>query len=597
MNKWKFPDAIVVEDEGGYRCSCWWKNGGRGIEVECAHVREVEAGEGSKPTRDINALATPDDPPLPTWLVDLAPHQWQAVEEVIALFESGVRIVWLDAPTGAGKTAIGEAVRRIMRKKGIAKTALYVCSDRGLQDQFVADFPYAKVLKGRRNYSTLLNAEATAADCTSRGKDSKCSWCSDENACPYRVAKRTAVMSPLAVLNTAYLLAEGSGESVFSGRGLVIADECDVLENALMGFVEFRVTDAMLRKFKLIAPKKGSHHPTLVKWIDEELQPAVDNALNKARGVSSLFGDDIKQTREIKQLESLKRDITGVLARVEGEGQWVRDNDAGPLVLRPVEVAPFGEDVLWRHGKHWLCMSATVISADQMARSLGVQGGEGEVGGWGVVTVPAVFPVENRPVFMSPVANMVRAEQDTAWPQMVDGIRAVLERHGPDERVLVHAVSYALAQAITEGLKKVTSRRIITYRNANNRVRALDLYTRTPGAVLVAPSMERGVDLKDDLCRVVIVAKVPYPYLGDPQVSRRMKLPDGGEWYAVQVVRNLVQMTGRGVRHKNDHAATYILDAQFHTNTYQRARYLFPRWWLESIEFLPVPQLLRGHAA
>ena len=42
--------------------------------------------------------------------------------------------------------------------------------------------------------------------------------------------------------------------------------------------------------------------------------------------------------------------------------------------------------------------------------------------------------------------------------------------------------------------------------------------------VLLSPSMEEGVDLKNELSRFQIICKIPYPYLGDKLVKQRMKI-------------------------------------------------------------------------
>ena len=233
-------------------------------------------------------------------------------------------------------------------------------------------------------------------------------------------------------------------------------------------------------------------------------------------------------------------------------------------------------------------MSATIISPDQMADSLGIPDED-----WEVVRVPMTFPVENRPIYQIPVASMTFKEKETSEPAMAEGVLKVVEMH-PGERVLVHAVSYHLAKTISDFLKMHSNRVVVTYTNAGEKESALRRYRETEGAVLVASSMDRGVDLKGDDCRVVIIAKIPYPSLKDPQVSKRMHMPGGEEWYSVQTVRTIVQMTGRGVRSKTDWAKTYILDAQFGMNVYKRNKMLFPKWWRDAVKFIPYHHLEQG---
>jgi Rad3-related DNA helicase len=96
--------------------------------------------------------------------------------------------------------------------------------------------------------------------------------------------------------------------------------------------------------------------------------------------------------------------------------------------------------------------------------------------------------------------------------------------------------------------------------------------------------MSRGVDFDGDKCRVQVVAKCPFPNLGDKKISARMHLPGGDLWYQVQTVRSMVQMTGRAVRGPDDWATTYILDKQFAVNVYRKSLRLFPRWWRDAVD-------------
>jgi Rad3-related DNA helicase len=114
---------------------------------------------------------------------------------------------------------------------------------------------------------------------------------------------------------------------------------------------------------------------------------------------------------------------------------------------------------------------------------------------------------------------------------------------------------------------------------------SLSGFKRSVAGVLVAPSMDRGVDLADDLCRVVVIAKVPFPYLGDRQVSARLHSPGGQTWYNVQTIRSIVQMTGRATRHSSDRSTSYILDSQFERQVWWKGRQLFPGWWTDALDW------------
>jgi len=250
--------------------------------------------------------------------------------------------------------------------------------------------------------------------------------------------------------------------------------------------------------------------------------------------------------------------------------------------MKPVKVHQHGVRNLWRHGQRWLVMSATIISADEMSDSLGVKGE------YATVRVPMTFPVENRPVVLAPVADVTYKNMDKAVKDLGWAIKVASEEH-PGERMVVHTVSYKLARDLEQELSQyvefggLRGRKVITYTEGRGREFALAQYKKTEGAVMLAPSMSRGIDLPDDMCRVQIVAKCPFPALGDKQIAARLHTDGGQMWYSVKTIRDIVQMTGRAVRHDEDWAVTYIFDSSFR-GLWSRWQKLFPEWWRESVD-------------
>lgn len=523
---------------------------------------------------------------LPEWLVELRSHQIDAVQEIDDAFDRGAQIVFVEAPTGSGKTILGELARRRNGESG-----LYVCSGKSLQDQFARDFDYAGVVKGRSNYPTLLRdawPEITAADCDKMGGDDACTWCGVEvSSCPYERAKMQALGNKLAALNTTYTLTELNYVGGFSGRDIVVVDEADLLEEELMRFVEFRITPRMVKDLGLTVPKKGVHAGTVEAWLKDEVRPAATTAHAKIPG-----GKDVKLLKERKRLKQLIADVDRICdAGVEfGEGGWVRTYDKkreDSFTLKPVKVAEDANKLLWRHAKRWVLMSATLVSVQEMVESLGVD----EAGlTWDEVHVPPVFPVERRVIVASGVADMTRKGQEAGGVKKLleDGIRVVVGGHRHDN-ILIHTHTYALARDVTMWLNQnpdvVGRREVWSYTGANERDIALERY-KQHGGILVAPSMDRGIDLPGDECRVQVICKLPMPYLGDAQVSARMNARGGELWYGVLTSRGLIQMTGRAVRSVDDWATTYVLDSTF-GRWKKRNKSLLPAWWQEAVKYVP----------
>lgn len=535
--------------------------------------------------------------PLPDWVKEFRAQQWQIIEEVHDQFQYN-DVVFLQAPTGTGKTLIGETVRRLLHADG-----LYCCTTKALQDQFQRDFPYGEVIKGRSNYLTESGrldewgkptsrpwSSITCADCTFDARTAKCRWCRTRSLCPYMVQRTRAEAASLAVVNTAYLLADANkGGRYFSGRDLVIADEADLLETEILNATELVFPQYRMKQLSIIPPKKKTVEDSWLEWIHREAIPKMQDYVGNLPDPWEM-GDGAEDAKEARLARELLQRLHDVGHEMKGNG-WVYDGaDDGHVIFRPVNVNTLGRKMLWPHGKKWLLMSATILSADMMADDLGMLN-EGEEIPYGFVDIPSDFPVANRPIYPVPVADMSFKNKDAAWPVMAKAVANTLDRH-PDERVLVHTVSYELARYITSHLTDQT-RPIITYSSSREKEAALRRYKNHPNAVMIAASMDRGIDLPDDLCRVQVIAKIPFPNTSDRRTNKRMYGTGGTAWYQVQTIRTLIQMTGRGVRSRDDHAVTYILDSQFVNNLW-KSSYLFPTWWKEALNWrVPVGALTR----
>ena len=490
---------------------------------------------------------------LPNWFTEYRPGQQDAIDEILEAFED-VDLVVLSAPTGSGKTLIAESVRQKMQVRG-----LYVCTTKQLQQQFTKDFPEGRVLQGRANYE--VQEGVWADDCTKTMGDG-CMWCPSVHDCPYEVAKHQALKADLAVLNTSYFLTECNGPGRFAGRPLVTIDECDMIEHELMGNVELRLSAKRLKKWKLEGPKFVTKAESWMEWCHEAKTRVRAIRLGAVRGSLS----NVQVVREIKRCDhTLAR-----LAELEKglvDNNWVYTGNQGSVAFKPVAVSNLGQSKLWQHGKKWLLMSATPPWVEDL-------GWERE---YRTVRLPSTFPVENRRVLIRPAWEGNRKNRnDEEVKRLTDAVSTVLARH-PQERVLVHSVSYDLSKAITGRIREV-GRPVFTHATAGDRSGALIDYLRTEGAVLVSPSFERGVDLPGAACRVQVIAKVPYPNLGDRQVSARLYSLGGRTWYQMNTIRTMVQMTGRGVRSADDWCVTYVLDKGF-VELWRQGKRWMPEWW------------------
>ena len=583
------PEYRVTFETGRYHCTCYDHLYGDVRQARlCSHVLAVQLWRARHRIPPPTARMFADAEPWPEWVREFRPGQWRAAVETVRHFRAGKKVVITEAPTGFGKTLYGEMVRRMLGER-----ALYLCTTKSLQDQFARDFPYGRVLKGRSNYPTLNYPERfgppdwlSAADCDKEAVEDEltgerryvCTWCDPVSACPYEQAKAAAMRARLAVSNVAYYLAEVNRVGRMEAFEFVIIDEADQLESELMRFIEVTVPARWQRELRLGRPERVTMPEAWERWIERAL-PRVQEALAELPERPT----QLQQARDRRSLARLQQDLERVRGHL-ADGTWVYvgteeptdDGEGFRIAFKPVTVRDYARDVLWSHAKRFLLMSATIVSAQQMAEDLGLQPDE-----WAAVTADSTFPPERRPIYVLARADLSHDTEPAQWPTARECVDEILDRYA-GYRVLVHTVSYRRAERLLRESRHAS--RMLTYRTAQERSEAIERFRQTPGAVLVAPSLERGVDLPNDACRAIIILKVPYPDYGDRQVRARLKLPGGRGWYLVQTVRSMVQMTGRGMRHKDDWCDSYIVDRQF-VELWRRHRDLFPRWWRDAVWF------------
>lgn len=510
----------------------------------------------------------PGDLQLPSKFGEFRQGQLETSAKIGA---SGKYAYLLDAPTGIGKSLIAATVQRLSNKN-----IVYTCTTKQLQDQLVRDFPYAKTIKGRNNYRCLkypqMFPEISASECSHKPGNE----CEDHQRCPYMIAKMEALNSPMAILNLAYFLSEVNFVGMFSGRGLLVIDEFDTTEGQLMNFVEVIITQRQLGRLDIPPPKYRTKFQSWVDWAVPTLRvlEAELRQLEEATSGGDWDTVDIKAIRRKRDLSRLTFKLRFFVSEVDKNWVWYAGSDRWSF--KPIWVSKYAANILWKHAKKVLGMSATILDPRQVASNTGLTADDKS---YSYQALPSPFPKENRPVYYEPCANVTAKRMDVALPALTRAIKGIMEKH-PDDHILIHTVSYKVRDYLKNNLQ---SERIISH-GPQDRTQVLDKFKNSKRPlVLLSPSMDRGVDLPDDACRVVVIAKCPYPDLGDVQTSKRVHASkDGNNWYAHKTISTIVQMAGRGVRSESDYAITYILDEQF-GRLYSDHITMFPAWFKEAV--------------
>jgi Rad3-related DNA helicase len=232
--------------------------------------------------------------------------------------------------------------------------------------------------------------------------------------------------------------------------------------------------------------------------------------------------------------------------------------------FKPIDVSAYSEDSLFRLGDKIIIMSATIMNKSIFCKTLGISEKDASF-----ISIPSPFDAKKRPVVFSPVGSMSAKVIDVTLPKLAKAVEEIMIHH-KNEKGIIHCKTFKIANYIKSN---ISSDRFIIHTSENrDEMLRMHIKSKKP-TILLSPSMTEGVDLKDSSSRFQIICKVPYPYLGDRLVKKRMNKFPG--WYNLQTAKTIVQAAGRSVRSVDDYAVTYILDSDFE-RFISRNRSLFP---------------------
>lgn len=493
-----------------------------------------------------------------------------------------------ELPTGSGKSPLAWTVAAHAAAEpisGFQPGGYILTTQKALQQQYMRDFEAMGMadLRGASNYRCHdYNTDCQTGSLIRQGLKKGGTDPFTCGGCEYKAAKMNFIQSPIGVTSFAYFLSEVQHVHMLKPRSVLIIDEAHNTESQLLGMVEIEITRSRCEQLGCAPPPRIADGAILDAraWVLDQFLPKVMAAVT---ALEDELEHSVTAQRSVlsKQVANLNQYVSriGGIQNTETLRDWFCNTDSktGTLKLRPLTAAAFAQDNLFKMGHRVLFLSATILDPGAFARGLGLNAADG-----GFCRVESDFPVANRPVHFFPIGSMSYKNKAETTPKLVRFIERILKKHA-NERGIIHAVSYALAKQIKEYLDSVGMghRILMPEPGYAQRQACLDLHRDgDQPTVLLSPSMTEGLDLVGDLSRFQILAKVPWPALNDPFIKARMEHDAG--WFSWQACLSLVQATGRSVRSREDHAATYILDTDFHS-LLARSSHILPKWWLDSI--------------
>jgi len=528
--------------------------------------------------------------------------QFEVIRKALEFFKQGCRFVFIEAPTGAGKSAIGYTIAQL------AKNSFYLAPQKFLQDQLSADFgeggkhlsSYPMVeLKGRNAYpceyyEQVLNDPTFSVDpgdlsryrdlsrqdvrCDKgeckRKDESKLKYCTElgKFTCAYYLQLWKAKASNICLMNFHSFLYQSAFSKQFGPRELMIIDEAHGTEDVLLQFIEISLNDKDFRGIEF--PELDSPAEYIEFFTDINLLERIESNLHIAKLTEDLDAVDLWKRLQHKFSMFMKSDPSKWVCefKVKADGLF------RSVTFKPIFVDDFVNKYLYVYADKFLFMSATILSKNIICDALAIPRDEAKL-----IRVSSTFPAKNRPVYVSDCGPITYNNKEKVFPKLIDCVNMICKSY-EGKRGIIHTHNFEICRMLLKECDKDVRCRFL-YQNSpefsgDKRV-LLEKHKNTRDSVIIAPAMHEGLDLKDDLGRFQIICKIPYPPKNDPQIAARMELSPG--YYSWRTVTKLLQSCGRTVRHENDRSDTYVLDSQFFRLFYQDS-YLFPEWFRESVE-------------
>lgn len=519
------------------------------------------------------------------------PIQIELLKEIESKLNSGYKTIILSAPTGVGKSPIAAALARYFGRSFI------VTASKQLQDQYVGDFKFLKPVKGKSNFACLQLMDHKKLDHKDEGlaiqmeltcekgnckrsvaKDGKktiemCQYKpqigqpqkSDMPLCHYYLQKYLALESDHSLWNySSYFQLMKYNRETFAeyvDRPIAIFDEAHTIENQIIQFMGIDIysknieeTRSDIRSYNLADIDMVA---TLVETLaiyykDQVTKMAESRAFQNNPDLVALSKLQSRYERFAKayvELSANKENFIISDPRSDANG------DFKSISVVPLDISKYVAEFFDVPNR--VFMSAT-IEKRGFCENMGIN-----MADVAYIDAPrSPFLSQNRRVEFLNIRKLSQATSQDDELAVIKKIDQLLSTHS-GQRGLILTSSEKRCHDIKNNLSEKNQKRIRICHSINEmgktQSQVLKEHAEHKDSVLLSSSLWEGVDLKDNLSRFQIIAKTPYPNLGDKRT--RIKLKKYPLWYKSQTIMKILQGLGRSVRNENDWAKVYVLDS------------------------------------
>ena len=522
--------------------------------------------------------------------------QKQALSDICEAFTAGNDVVLVRAPTGSGKSLLARSIMGCARslqdaKPAQATGAYYTTPQVSQLDDVAVDslLDDLNVIRGKGNYRCILPGEhdtpVNQAPCArEKGFD-----CTVKHRCPYYSDRAIASAQPLAAMTLAYFM-QTAGSDVFGKRDVVVIDEAHGLAEWAEMYATIELSAARVPVWDSVGVPDVTAAGNPVERASrfaETLSGVCSRAKDELTNKPELTAEEVARRDRLNELISELNWFVEDYRDPESPTTWVVDQPGGEgsaITIKPLDPARYLHHTVWDRGEKFALLSATILNKDAFCRQVGLDPTR-----VALVDVEHTFPVENRPLYDVTQGKMTYEHRERTLPKIARLIVRLMAHH-PDEKGIIHAHSYAIAEQLADQLSSFGVGGRIRIHTAEDRDGELSAWKASSDPeVFIAVKMEEALDLKGDLARWQVLCKAPYLNTSDSRVARRLEEGQWA-WYHRSALRTVIQACGRVVRAPDDYGATYLADSSL-LDLFKRAAADTPPWFSEQVDRLSTPTL------
>lgn len=197
--------------------------------------------------------------------------------------------------------------------------------------------------------------------------------------------------------------------------------------------------------------------------------------------------------------------------------------------------------------------------------------------------VDSTFSFDKSPILFLNRYKMNFTEKENSLKAIKPLIYKLINERYPDQKGMIQTGTYAIAKDIIDNAPPEIKSRLLYYNGSKEKSEVIIRHQMSSNTILIGPTLSEGIDLPGDLCRFIIITKMPYPSIKDRLVDAKMKIFP--YWYNATTSNQIIQGIGRGNRFAEDYCTTYILDACF-LKLYTDTQNQYPKYIQERIKFI-----------